>query len=201
VCVCVCVCACVCVCGCVCVRVCSCVCVCVLFSQGRDETKPMNSICCCEDPTTNGLGHQVTVTTWKDGSQQEVVLIPKSASDEMDCDWEFSSAIAHKTKLDDGSMSSSADQQARLYGNLRAEQGASQLRGEVVVHEPALRPMAMLAAGSAGPVDNDGHVQQAQESVLKCAHAVNPWPLFCNHVSLLPAWSVRRQHLCSKRYV
>ena len=39
------------------------------------------------DPATNGKGHKVTRTKWKDGSIRDVVLIPTTAEDEWKCSW------------------------------------------------------------------------------------------------------------------
>ena len=32
------------------------------------------------DPATNGLGHTVTRTRWKDGTEQDVVMVPNSVN-------------------------------------------------------------------------------------------------------------------------
>ena len=39
------------------------------------------------DPATNGKGHTVKVTKWKDGSVQRCVFMPKTAEDEMEAEW------------------------------------------------------------------------------------------------------------------
>jgi hypothetical protein len=61
--------------------------------------------------------------------QQEVVLIPAQADDEMDCDMEYKSGYKHKTDVDDGNLTNSADQQLRLFSELRQIEGVSRLQG------------------------------------------------------------------------
>eukprot|EP00959_Pyramimonas_sp_CCMP1952_P080831 1688542-Pyramimonas_sp.AAC.1 len=52
---------------------------------------------------------------WKDGSKQKVVLIPMTASDEMECKWKIKNGFRHDTTLDDGALSMRPDQQRQLF--------------------------------------------------------------------------------------
>ncbi|CAK0904683.1 unnamed protein product, partial [Prorocentrum cordatum] len=83
------------------------------------------------DPATNGRGHTITMAQWKDGSKQKVVLIPMTASDEMECKWEIKNGFRHDTTLDDGALSMRPDQQRQLFDSLRDAHGVSRLSGDI----------------------------------------------------------------------
>lgn len=66
---------------------------------------------------------------WKDGTLRDVVLIPSTAADEMECSWELNSGYTHSKMLDDGMVSMSPQQQHSLFKDLLSTKGASQLVG------------------------------------------------------------------------
>ena len=47
----------------------------------------------------------------------------------MDVDWEWASGYQHTSTLDDGEMSMTSDQQAKLFQQLRTEKGVSTFKG------------------------------------------------------------------------
>ena len=88
------------------------------------------------DPLTNGLKHTVTTALWKDGTFQEVVLVPEDAEDEMRAKWSNTVAHAHKQVMHDGNLKESPNQLADVFAGLRGEKGASQFSGKVVHRAP-----------------------------------------------------------------
>ena len=48
----------------------------------------------------------------------------------MDVDWEWASGYQHTSTLDDGEMSMTSDQQAKLFQQLRTEKGVSTFKGK-----------------------------------------------------------------------
>ena len=120
------------------------------------------------DPLTNGLGHYKTTTTWKDGSQQEVVLIGTTRECEMECEWEYKSGFRHNTMLDDGKLTHEAGQQASLFRNLRADGGAS-----------------LFAGKRAAPASLPAETQQPPRGLG--AGAQRPGPAVARHVALAGA--------------
>ena len=67
------------------------------------------------DPHTNGLGHTVKLKQlWKDGTYQDVVLIPNTASDEMKCTWNNIQGVRHQKAVHDGELTESPNQLKEL---------------------------------------------------------------------------------------
>ena len=88
------------------------------------------------DPLTNGLKHTVTTALWKDGTFQEVVLVPEDAEDEMRAKWSNIVGHTHKQVIHDGNLKESPNQLADVFAGLRGEKGASQFSGKVVDRAP-----------------------------------------------------------------
>jgi hypothetical protein len=101
------------------------------------------------DPATNGLGHTLTKARWKDGSVQEVVLIPFTLEDEMDCSWNHKVGHKHRTEIHNGELTENQNQLAQLFADLRQESGNSRLTGQALVSASSSgRPVS--AAGGSG---------------------------------------------------
>ena len=71
------------------------------------------------DPHANGKDHSVLMTTWKDGAQQEVVLIRHTKETELDCSWGVNTAVKHKHILHDGIMTTSSTKLKDIYADMR----------------------------------------------------------------------------------
>ena len=82
----------------------------------------------CE-PEANG--HVRMNAEWKDGSIQDVVLIPDLASDKMRVSFSRKSSLKHSTTLDDGTVTKDPAQQAELFNGLKGN-SVSQLKGKVM---------------------------------------------------------------------
>ena len=111
------------------------------------------------DPHTNGKNHCVITTTWKDGSEQEVVLVPQTKETEMECSWGVSTALKHKRILHDGNMTTSANQLKDIYSDMRRTSARPLFQGEVAAPLVAsslaspssgVKPPASLTASTAG---------------------------------------------------
>ncbi len=87
------------------------------------------------DPETNGKGHKKTRGEWRDGTIQDIVLIPDMPSDEMRVRFERRQELSHNTVLDDGLVTANPNQQAELFSTLKAP-CMSQLTGEAIQRQP-----------------------------------------------------------------
>lgn len=110
------------------------------------------------DPRTNKLGHTLTTARWKDGSIREVVLMPTTPDDKMECSWNNIQSHRHRVQLHNGEMAEHGQLQ-QLFGELRDQEGACQLTGKVMspaapATGAAASTVGFLASG-AGSASND----------------------------------------------
>ena len=75
------------------------------------------------DPATNGKGHTVKVTKWKDGSVQRCVFMPKTAEDEMEAEWNQKNRTKHEAELHNGEMMADNQQLAKMMAEITLQKG------------------------------------------------------------------------------
>ena len=90
------------------------------------------------DPTTNGLGHTIKRNQlWRDGTYQDVVLIPHTPEDEMKCSWNNIQGFRHQKNIHDGEMMENPNQLKELFKDLRATRAANCITGEAIAPPPS----------------------------------------------------------------
>lgn len=118
------------------------------------------------DPKTNGMNHSVTQAKWKDGTVRWVVLMPSTAEDEMEAAWKNAQGYKHRTRLDDGELSATQDQQTNLYKDMRNEKGICQLKGQSVSPSLTLPSQAIdtTAANEAALLPGDNTEDKVRDA-------------------------------------
>jgi hypothetical protein len=101
------------------------------------------------DPTTNALGHTIKRNQlWRDGTYQDVVLIPITSSDEMKCSWNNIQGFRYQKHIHDGEMMENPNQLKELFKDLRATKAANCITGEAI--EPPPSQQSSSTDGAAG---------------------------------------------------
>ena len=103
------------------------------------------------DPTTNGLGHTIKRNQlWRDGTYQDVVLIPRTLEDEMKCSWNNIQGFRHQKNIHDGEMMENPNQLKELFKDLRATRAANCITGEAIAPPPSQSSSSSSTDGVAG---------------------------------------------------
>ena len=97
------------------------------------------------DPASRN--HTVTRARWRDGTIQDVVLIPETRADEMDVEWGQQVGTQHKETIHDGEMTTDANQLSNIFGEMRDAQSCPKLTGEAIASAAAVPPPEAAPAG------------------------------------------------------
>ena len=106
------------------------------------------------DPATNNLGHTVMRTLWKTNTMEDVVLIPQTEDDEMECSWFMGSQTNHSEQVADSTCMQEDDQAKNIYRRMRGRH-MSRLTGERLIEAQApSTPSMRVPSPQASPRSN-----------------------------------------------